>query len=444
VAVLAWNQPTTVVLFFAVRRLGAALVPLNARLTEPELRPQLQRARPRLLLADQAHASLISGATPLEVWTGTPAEAWPADDSDAEADWAVVFTSGTTGQPKAACLTVGAFDALARASRANLGSRPGDRWLCSLPLFHVGGLAMVVRCATDGAVLQLQSRFDAQETVKAVGHDRVTHLSLVARALEEALDAGLGAADLRGVLVGGGPVPPRLAERARAAGIPILLTYGLTEACSQVTTERPGQADGLTAGPPLPGLEVRILDAGGKELAPGVEGSIAVRGPTLMRGYLEDPPGTEEVLRDGWLHTGDVGQWDERGRLTVLARRTDLILSGGENVYPAEVEAVLAAHPALAEVAVVARPDPRWGQVPVAVVVLRGRESPGDLRTWARARLAGFKVPAEVLTASALPRTAAGKIDRAAVAALAMTASGACDFQKARGAESPAVEPRFK
>ena len=444
VAVLAWNHPATVVLFHAVRRLGAALVPLNARLTEAELKPQLERTRPRLLLADEAHASLYSGATPLEAWERAPAEPWPGDGSDAGADWAVLFTSGTTGEPKAACLTVGALDSLARVSRANLGSRPKDRWLCSLPLFHVGGLAMVVRCAADGAVLELPSRFDAEETVEAVHRHGVTHLSLVARTLEQSLDAGLGAADLRGVLLGGGPVPPRLGERGRAAGVPILLTYGLTEACSQVTTERPGEADGLTAGPPLPGLEVRILDAGGLELPAGVEGSIAVRGPTLMRGYLEDRAGTEAVLREGWLHTGDLGRSDECGRLTVLARRADLILSGGENVYPAEVEAVLAAHPALAEVAVVARPDTRWGQVPVAVVVPRVGESPGDLRTWARVRLAGFKVPAEVVTATALPRTGAGKIDRAAVAALVRAASGACDFQKPPGTESPAVETGFK
>lgn len=444
VAVLAWNQPATVALFFAIRRLGAALVPLNARLTEAELLPQLERTRPRLLLADEANASRLTGATSLEAWSRAPADPWPADDSQADADWATLFTSGTTGPPKAARLTVGAFDALARASRANLGSRPGDRWLCNLPLFHVGGLAMVVRCATDGSVLELQSRFDAEETAKAVQRRGVTHLSLVARMLEQSLDAGLEAAELRGVLVGGGPVPPQLCQRARAAGVPILLTYGLTEACSQVTTERPGEADGDTAGPPLPGVEVRILDASGLELPSGVEGTIAVGGPTLMRGYLEDQAATEAVLRHGWLHTGDVGRCDDRGRLTVLARRTDLILSGGENVYPAEVEAVLAAHPALAEVAVVARPDARWGQVPVAVVALRERESPGDLRAWARARLAGFKVPAEVVTVTALPRTAAGKVDRAAVTALAVAGSGPCDFQKGRGAESPALETRFK
>ena len=417
VAVLAANHPATVVLLFSLRRLGAALVPLNVRLAAPELRAQRDRVRPALLLADAERMDVLSGARPLEGWA--PDGATPVGDSAADpgADWALLFTSGTTGRPRAARLTVGAFDALARASAENLGPRPGDRWLCNLPLFHVGGLGTAVRCAHDGATLVLEPRFDATAMVRAVRDDGITHGSLVARTLEQCLEAGLGPGKLRAVLVGGGPVPPALVDRARAAGIPVLLTYGLTEACSQVTTERPGDADGSTAGPPLPGLEVRVVDAGGRTLPAGQEGTVVVRGPTLMRGYLDDEAATAEMLRDGWLHTGDLGRMDPRGRLTVLARRTDLILSGGENVYPAEVEAVLAAHPGVAEVAVVGRPDARWGHVPVAVVVPRPAAALDDLRSWARARLAAFKVPAEVFPAPGLPRTAAGKVDRAAVQA---------------------------
>jgi len=224
----------------------------------------------------------------------------------------------------------------------------------------------------------------------------------------------------------------------------VLLTYGLTEACSQVTTEHPGDADGSTAGAPLPGLELRVVDDGGRPLLAGEEGSLSVRGPTLMRGYLDDEAATAEVLRDGWLQTGDLGRMDPRGRLTVLARRTDLILSGGENVYPAEVEAVLAAHPGVAEVAVVGRPDARWGQVPVAVVVPRPAAALDDLRSWARARLAAFKVPAEVLPATGLPRTAAGKVDRAAVQAAVSAPSGPCSSEKAAPPESRAGRMEFK
>jgi O-succinylbenzoic acid--CoA ligase len=446
VAVIAANTPATVVLLFALRRLGAALVPLNVRLAPAELRAQTDRVRPRLLLADPERMAVLPGAEPLEGWARTGAVPVEPGPDDPGTDWALLFTSGTTGRPKAARLTVGAFEALARASGENLGSRPSDRWLCNLPLFHVGGLGTAVRCAHDGAALVLHPRFDAGSVVRAVRDDGITHLSLVARTLEQCLDAGLEPRKLRGVLVGGGPVPAGLVERARARGIPVLLTYGLTEACSQVATERPGDADGTTAGPPLPGLEVRIVDAGLRPLPTGEEGTIAVRGPTLMRGYLDEEAATAEVLRGGWLQTGDLGRLDAHGRLTVLARRTDLILSGGENVYPAEVEAVLADHPAVAEVAVVGRPDPRWGQVPVAVVVPRrtaADQLPG-LQAWARSRLAAFKVPAEVLPATELPRTAAGKVDRAAVQAAVTAASGACSFEKKPATESTAGRMEFK
>ncbi|RPH70282.1 MAG: o-succinylbenzoate--CoA ligase [Myxococcaceae bacterium] len=448
IAVLAANHPATVLLLFAARRVGAALVPLNVRLAAAELRAQVERVRPRLLLADAERSGLLAGAEPLEPWATTGGIAQPsAETADPETDWALLFTSGTSGAPKVARLPVRALDGLARASAANLGSRPDDRWLCNLPLFHVGGLGMAVRCAHDGATLLLHSRFEAEAVARAVREEGVTHLSLVARTLEQCLDAGLRRGTLRGVLVGGGPVPPAVVDRAREAGIPVLLTYGLTEACSQVTTEQPGEADGRTAGAPLLGLEVRIVGVDRRPVGVGEEGGIAVRGPTVMTGYLDDEAATAEVLREGWLLTGDIGRLDARGRLTVLARRTDLILSGGENVYPAEVEAVLATHPAVAEVAVVGRPDPRWGQVPVAVVVPRPLASPAelrDLRAWARARLAPFKVPAEVLPASALPRTAAGKVDRAAVQAAVTAPSGACSFEKPRGAEDAAGRVEFK
>ena len=443
VALLAGNDPRVVLLFFAVRRLGAALAPLNARLTQAELEPQVARLAPALVLAEDSLRTRLPGAAPLEAWerpTVTPKE---TSAGDAEADWAVLFTSGTTGQPRAARLAVRAFDALATASAANLQPRPGDRWLCNLPLFHVGGLAMAARCVHDGSTLELQPRADAEDLVRAVVARGVTHLSLVARTLEQALDSGLQGKGLRAVLVGGGPVPPSLVERARRSGVPVLLTYGLTEACSQVTTERPADADGTTAGAPLPGLRVSILDGEGRALPPGSEGTIAVHGPTRMSGYLDDAPGTAAALQGEWLRTGDLGHLDARGRLTVLARRTDLILSGGENVYPAEVEAVLAEHPAVSEVAVVARADARWGQIPVALVVGRRTLAEGELQSWARTRLAAFKVPAAVQPVDRLPRTAAGKVDRAAARALAAS-SEPCASQKPAAAETRASTMRFK
>lgn len=444
VALLAGNHPAVVMLFFAVRRLGAALAPLNARLTGTELEPLLRRLAPARVLAEDALRTKLPVGSSLEVWERQPAPPTEGVHPDAAVDWVVLFTSGTTGHPRAARLSVRAFDALAVASARNLGTHPDDRWLCNLPLFHVGGLAMAVRCAHDGATLELQPRADAGEVVRAVSERGVTHVSLVARTLEQSLDAGLTGRGLRAVLVGGGPVPPALVERARRAGVPVRLTYGLTEACSQVATERPHEADGTTAGPALPGLRLSILDGEGQPLPAGAEGTIAMHGPTRMSGYLDDPAATAAALRGDWLVTFDVGRLDDRGRLTVLARRTDLILSGGENVYPAEVEAVLAGHPAVSEVAVVARPDARWGQVPVALVVGRRALLPGELQGWARSRLAPFKIPADVVPVEGLPRTAAGKVDRAAAQALATATSEPCTSQKPAGAESPASTVRFK
>jgi o-succinylbenzoate---CoA ligase len=220
-------------------------------------------------------------------------------------------------------------------------------------------------------------------------------------------------------LLGGGPVPPPLVARARAVGLLALQTYGLTEACAQVATERPAEASGQNAGRALPGLALRIVGPEGASLPAGEEGEIEVRGPTVMAGYFRQPEATREVLRDGWLRTRDLGVLDAEGRLTVLSRRTDLLVCGGENVYPAEIEAVLAAHPAIREAAVGGVPDSRWGQVPVAAVVLRpGWALPPDLEAYCRARLAGFKVPRRFLPTAELPRNAMGKVDRAALRAL--------------------------
>jgi O-succinylbenzoic acid--CoA ligase len=225
-------------------------------------------------------------------------------------------------------------------------------------------------------------------------------------------------------------VPEPLLARARAARLLALQTYGLTEACSQVTTERPAEADGRSAGPALPGIEVRITGPGGEVLGAGREGDIEVRGPTVMAGYLNRPEATHEALREGWLHTQDLGTLDGRGRLTVLSRRTDLIVRGGENLYPVEIETVLAAHPAVQEVAVAGLEDARWGEVPVAFVVLRpGHALPEELDGWCRRSLAGFKVPARFLVLEALPRNAMGKVERAVLR------------QRARNATAPMKQP---
>jgi len=397
IAVRSENRPELVALVHASARAGVPVALLNARLSDAEIAPLLDRLGPTLRLGD------LPAAVPLEAFAADGPSAEPGE-VDVSAVHTLLFTSGTTGRPKAAQLTVAAHQASARASIETLRIDERSSYLCNLPLFHVGGLATVIRCAMAGAAVVLHERFDAQAAADALAGG-VTHASLVATTLRRVLEVRRSfPAGVRAVLVGGGAAPADLLARARAAGLPVLLTYGLTETASQVTAERVGDADGTTSGWPLPGTEVRIS-----------EGQIEVRGPTLFRGYLGEAP------LSGWFATGDLGSLDERGRLVVHARRGDLIVSGGENVYPAEVEAALLAHPDVLECAVLPCPDEELGQVGHAAVVVRGLLGDAELRGHCRARLAAFKVPRRFVLLDALPRNAAGKVDREALARLLQT-----------------------
>ncbi|MGV3619338.1 MAG: class I adenylate-forming enzyme family protein [Archangium sp.] len=392
VAIRTANRPEVAWFWFATVRLGATLVPLNARLTDSEVAPLLERSQAKVTLGS------LPGGVSLDV---TPSKGGPVEIDD-EQVIVGLFTSGTTGSPKLVELTQANFRANAKANASRLGGEATQRWFGVLPLFHIGGLAMLYRCAAYGASLVLDSTFDAGRACTALDAG-CTHTSFVPTMLDRVIDAR-GQKPFTGIhaaLIGGGPMSSAQLARARAAGIPVLQTYGLTEACSQVTTEAPQSADGSTAGEPLDGVEVRIVNAD----ADGV-GEIEVRGPTVARGQGE------------WLHTRDLGALDSRGRLKIYARRTDLIVTGGENVYPAEVEAVLREHPSIRDVAVIGRDDAQWGQVSVAVVVT-DEASDDVLRDWARQRLAGFKVPRVWVRAEQLPRNATGKIDRTALKALA-------------------------
>ncbi|MEW5850703.1 MAG: o-succinylbenzoate--CoA ligase [Myxococcota bacterium] len=414
VALLSHNHPSVVAAHFALARLGAVAVPLNARLTAAELGPLLQRVKPVVTLASPELRPVVSNA--LDLHTPPPDDADPGTQLHPDDIQAILFTSGTTGTPKGAMLPLSAFIASAEASGQRLGSQPTQRWLGTLPLFHVGGLAMMWRCAVYGATLLLEPRFDEARVLTALRDDGVTHLSVVPTMLHRLLDAGLNRATapaLRVVLVGGAPMPEGLRDRAQQAGLPVVQTYGLTEACSQVCTQRVGE-HGQHAGPPLPGVEVRIGGPQGASLPAGTVGEILVRGPTLMRGHLDDETTTAAALRHGWLHTGDLGFLGEDGCLRVVNRRTDLIIRGGENVYPVEVEQQLSRHPDILDAAVLPAPDDTWGSVPHALVVSRGTHlDERALHAWCRQRLAAFKVPTRFVVVPALPRNALGKLDRA-------------------------------
>jgi len=315
-------------------------------------------------------------------------------------------------------LSYGNFLASAAACAALLGNGADDRWLACMPLFHVGGLSILLRSVLAGSAAVIHPSFDAQAVSDAIDSQRITFVSLVPVMLQRLLVVrGERAAPphLRCVLLGGAAVPRGLLERARRLAFPVAPSYGLTEACSQVATCPPGSGAADPPGLlPLPGIELRIVDEGGCELSPALAGEICVRGPMVMRGYWQCPEATASALRKGWLHTGDLGRLDPGGRLQVLDRRDDLIVSGGENIYPAEVEAVLLEHDAVAEAAVTGVADAEFGERPVAWIV-EGEGAQLDeaqLREHCRAHLAAYKVPLRFHRVASLPRNAAGKLLR--------------------------------
>lgn len=298
-----------------------------------------------------------------------------------------------------------------------------DCWLACMPLFHIGGLAILFRSVISGFNVLLHEKFDAQAVNKAIKEECVTIVSVVAvmlqrmlAALDDEQDHACYPATLRCVLLGGGPAPLPLLEDCAVRGISVSQSYGLTEACSQVTTLAP--ADALrkigSAGRPLMQVQLRIVDEQGRDARAGEPGMICVKGPSITRGYDHRPEATARTIHDGWLSTGDIGYLDEDGYLYVLDRRNDLIISGGENVYPAEIEALLLSHPDIVEAGVCGQPDAEWGQVPVAFVCLRsGSVVTADaLQTFLGARLAHYKQPRAIHIVDALPRNSAGKLLR--------------------------------
>ncbi|MBW2664675.1 MAG: o-succinylbenzoate--CoA ligase [Deltaproteobacteria bacterium] len=436
VALLLENGVPFVELLYAAVLSGAVLLPLNLRLTPTELGVQLREARARLLvhgngaIAERARAAAPPGTRTLEIASARRAfeRAPESERTDAmftqvrpDSTLAVLFTSGTSGTPKGTELTHANFQWSALASAAHLGADPRDRWLACMPLFHVGGLSILIRALLYGNSVVVHERFDAVSVDRALDRDGVTHVSLVATMLARILDVrgSRPAPDtLRCVLLGGGPAPTDLIDHATLLGFPIAPTYGLTEAASQVATRPPGSGTAVAGAGlvPLIGNELRIVAENGRDCADGDAGELWLRGPTVMRGYRQQPAETASALAGGWLHTGDVAIRAGDGTLTILARRSDLIVSGGENVYPAEVEAALCEHPAVVDAAVAAVADPEFGQRPAAWLVFHpdAHEVPAAdaLRQFCRQRLAAFKVPVRFERLDALPRTASGKLKR--------------------------------
>lgn len=415
------NGPDWVVAAHAVWRCGATLLPLSTRWTDAEAGAALARLAPALVIGAAGFAARaenlgLPAVTHEALRAGPQAETLP-QGPDPEAPMAILLTSGTSGAPKAAALSWRAMAASADAVSAAIGLSPDDRWWLGMPFYHVGGLSALLRCCRVGAAAVIAERFEPARTLEELATQGVTVASFVPTMLQ-GLIAAKGERPwpgaLRLAMLGGAAAPAALLEACPFA----VATYGLTEACSTVTLVRPeaNRASRLSAGTPVPGLAVRILGPSGEALGPGEVGEIAVAGPTLMTGYVGDPAATRSALAGGWLRTGDHGRLDADGALSVLGRRTDLIVSGGENVYPAEVEAALLAHPGVAAAAVVAVPSARWGHSPFAFVVRRGPLDEDALSAWLGERLARYKHPAGYAWLGALPLLGNGKVDRRALA----------------------------
>lgn len=418
VALLGRSTEETVLFIHACWLLGTEIVCLNTRLSPEELHWQVHDAEARLVIADDGIQINIQGVERLSYSAVRQTEEarfplkeyWEEDDT-----LSIMYTSGTTGNPKGVRQTAGNHTSSALASVLNLGLREKDSWLNMMPLFHISGLSILIRSVIYGMETVLYEKFDAREAALQISRGRVTSMSVVALTLDQIItvmetEKLLAHSDFRTMLVGGGPVPLHFLERAKSRGLPILQTYGMTETCSQTATLSKEEAERKvgSAGKPLFFNQIKIKGAA----EPGEVGEVLVKGPHVTPGYIGSHCDKSPLTADGWLTTGDAGYVDEEGYLFIVDRRADLIISGGENIYPAEIENVLVAHPSVKEAGVCAKDDEKWGQVPVAFLVTSGPVTKEELLDYCALHLARYKTPKEIHFIEQLPRNASNKLMR--------------------------------
>lgn len=442
VAVLARNCVAFLDLWLACGKLGAVLQPFNWRLTAAELQELLADGDPTVLVHGPEFAAvageLRTGARRLALASAGVGEVALAERDALSASplpelavgdgdpWVLCYTGGTTGPARAAVLTHGSISWNALGTAAGWGLRPDDLAILNAPLFHTGGLNVLTAplLAMGGASIVCRE-FTPDHVFDLLERHPVTLFfgvpTMFIALQEHPRWATAPVQRLRLCISGGAPCPAPVFQRFRECGLPHFKTgYGLTEAGpnnfwlpDSEAPRRPG-----VVGFPLPHVEARLVAADGITTCPaGQVGELQLRGPHLFAGYWRRPEATAAALVDGWLHTGDLARQDADGAVAIVGRAKEMLISGGENVYPAEVEGVMMAHPQVVEAALIGVPDPRWGEVGRAVVVARGTLDPADLLAFMRARLAGYKIPKSVVQLDALPRTAAGKLDRRALSA---------------------------
>lgn len=439
VALLAANELEYMEIQGACLRSGFTLVPLNTRLADPELEYIVGDSSPGLIIAGRdfdERVKAVADATSVgeriglgdtaildsyDEWIAGATADPDADPLDPELNATFLYTSGTTGRPKGAMIDRRGFTARVFVNAMELEISANDVWLQSLPMFHISaylGFAFAFRGATS---VMLPS-FTPADAVKLMTEHQVTSLVLVPTMISMLLDDpaldGFDAEHLRLLIYGGAPIDGPLLRRALdRLGCGFHQQYGMTETGAQCVLQPwqhdPEDPEALSSGGhPAASFEMRVVDDDDLALATGETGEIVCRGPAVMSGYWNLPEATADTLRNGWMHTGDVGWLDDRGLIHVVDRRNDMIISGGENVYPREVEAVLAEHPAVPDAAVIGLPDDKWGQV-VSCVVAEGAPADDELEEFLRARVAGYKVPRRWIRVAELPRNATGKVLKA-------------------------------
>ncbi|QOZ78512.1 acid--CoA ligase [Bradyrhizobium sp. CCBAU 53351] len=435
VAILSLNRPDYLVLLYACARLGAMLVPLNWRLAVAEQLFILTDASAKVLVLEQAFASVLSELAPGTSVVGldfAPPRGMTFEGlltrsdgtsrnphTDLSCPLLIVYTSGTTGRPKGAVLRQEALFWNGVMSQHMHNMTSDDHVLTVLPFFHVGGLNIQTTPALQlGATVTVHARFTPDTALATIEQERPT-LTVMVPAIIQAVSehpawTATDLSSLKAVATGSTIVPPHLIERFVARDVPVLQVYGSTETCPIAIYTRLGGDLSRPGSTGLAGLccEARVVDHSGSEVPAGTPGEIAVRGPNVFFEYWGNETATRDALHDGWYRTGDIGLCDADGHFWVRDRKKNMIISGGENVYPAEVERVLLEHPDVSECAVIGRPDPRWDEVPVAYVIRKSgcRLDADELRTHVQAQLARYKVPRDIVFVTDLPRTALGKV----------------------------------
>ncbi len=419
IALLGRSTPEMVFVIHGCLLAGLEIVMLNSRLSSKEISWQLNDCGASTILADDEFLNRINEVSTQKL-TFSAIESSDALHCTFTKIWdpsrtiTIMYTSGTTGFPKGVRQTAGNHTSSALSSVLNLGLAENDIWLCTMPLFHISGFSILARSVIYGMGVRLYEKFDVESIVEEIQNGTVTRISVVATGLHRILDQfeenrSVAHPSFQTMLAGGGPVPDDYLRRARSYRLPVLQTYGMTETSSQTATL--SSEDALrksgSAGKPLFFNQIKIRDVEQS----GDFGEVLVMGPHVTPGYIGHAS-DRDPLEDGWLPTGDIGYIDEEGYLFIVDRRSDLIISGGENIYPAEIENVLISHPHVKEAGVCGVDHPEWGSVPAAFIVGEENLTVSDLERYCKQQLAGYKIPKMFYFVDELPRNASNKLLR--------------------------------